>query len=441
MGHPPGTSAVVAARRTTGSFLRPATSPGKLRLLLASLLLLCLTWGVLAGVTVARYSAAAGDVVATSEPLTLDAQHLYRSLSDADATVTTAFLAGGLEPPAARRRYQADIAQAARFLAAAAALAGRSAAAPHLAALAVDLPVYSGEVETARADERLGLPLGAAYLREASGLMRSVLLPAALSVYTEENAQLTTVSARATGLPLAVITVIVGGLACLAFYRAQRWLSRRTHRMLNIGLALTSVAAVVSLLWLAAALVLARSDLLRAADQGSRPVEVLARADIAALQAHADESLTLIDNSGDDSYQADFVTVQHRLGPGSGTLLSDAATAAAGSPGAAPAAAAQAAGTEWFAAHRRVRSLDDSGAHTAAVQSATGSGPLDSGTRFRRLEGDLTEAIGADQAVFRSDALSGRHAFTGLEAGVIIAAMLMVAGCVRGLSLRLAEYR
>jgi hypothetical protein len=380
-------------------------------------------------------------VVTTSEPLSLDAQQIYRSLSDADATAATAFLSGGLEPLAARHRYQADIAQAAGRLEAATAAAGNSGAGAQLATLSADLPVYTGEVETARADNRVGLPLGAAYLREASSLMRGTLLPAARDVYTRENARLAAASGQATGLPLMAIAVVIAIVAGYILYRSQQWLSRRTHRVVNHGLLVASVAGAVSLLWLVIAFTVARADLLQAHDHGSAPVEALARADIAALQAHADESLTLIDNSGDDAFQADFAAVQKKLGPGPGTLLTDAATAARGSPGAGRAAAAGTDATAWFAAHRQVRSLDDNGKHADAVTSVTGSGPGDSGTLFGRLDADLTSAIGSDQSVFQSSARSGRDAFTGLEAGVIVLSLLMVAGCVRGLTRRLAEYR
>ena len=55
---------------------------------------------------------------------------------------------------------------------------------------------------------------------------------------------------------------------------------------------------------------------------------------IAAQEAHADESLTLIDNTGDDGYQADYLTQEQVLGPGPGTLLTAASTAATGTPAA-----------------------------------------------------------------------------------------------------------
>src|SRR6202043_43968 len=76
---------------------------------------------------------------------------------------------------------------------------------------------------------------------------------------------------------------------------------------------------------------IARVQLLDARDHGSAPVEALAQADIAALRAQADESLTLINRGGDDANQADFLRVERQLGPGPGTLLTQAAGEARGS--------------------------------------------------------------------------------------------------------------
>ena len=441
LGDPPQSRAAAAARPALGELLRASTTPRKLRRLLAGLVMLCLVWGGLAAWVVSQRAAGAADVVSVSEPVSLDGQQIYRALSDADATAATAFLSGGLEPIAVRHRYQADIAQAASRLEAATAIAGQSAAARDLAVLAATLPVYAGEVETARAANRLGLPLGAAYLREASSLMRGTLLPAARNVSAQADAQLTADSGRATGLPLALLVVAGAVLVGLVLYRAQRWLSRHTHRVLNPGLLVASAAAILSLLWLIIALGVARADLLQAREHGSAPVAALAQADIAALRARTDEGLTLIDAGGDDTFQADFLATAHRLGPGPGTLLTNAVSAARGSPAAGAAAAAAGAATAWYAAHRTVRSLDDNGQHTQAVHLVTTSGPGHSSTLFARLDGSLTGAVAADQAVFRSNAMAGRDALTGLELGVIAASLVMAAACARGLSQRLAEYR
>ena len=443
--------APVVRRAWWRSRLDGATTPARLRLLLALLILLSLAWGVLAALTADQHASAAADVVAVSEPLSLDAEQIYTSLSDADATAANAFLAGGLEPAKARQRYQADITQAAIRIEAASALVGSSAARTQLpghltkqasaagtavgddlAILSGQLPAYTDEVGTARADNRLGLPLGAAYLRQASGLLRETLLPAASDIYIRESTLLTSASAQATGLPLIVVAAIAGlGLGYVLF-RSSRWLSRHTHRVVNYGLLLAALAGLVSLVWLVAAFVLGRGDLLHAQQQGSAPAQAFARAEVAALQAHADESLTLIDNGGDDAYQKDYVAQQKILGPGPGTLL--AAVQAAGGPGSDVAAQARA----WYKAHAALRAKDDGGSHAAAVQSALNG---DAAASFARLSTTLSQGINDHQAVFAASARSGRDAFTGLAVGMIVASLVMVGGCAWGLSRRLAEYR
>src|SRR5690348_12840752 len=387
-----------------------ATTPARLRLLLALLILLSLAWGVLAALTADQHASAAADVVAVSEPLSLDAEQIYTSLSDADATAANAFLAGGLEPTKARQRYQADITEAAIRIEAASALVGSSAARTQLpghlakqasaagtavgddlAILSGQLPAYTDEVGTARADNRLGLPLGAAYLREASGLLRGTLLPAASDIYTRESTLLTSASAQATGLPLIVVAAIAGlGLGYVLF-RSSRWLSRHTHRLVNYGLLLAALAGLVSLVWLVAAFVVGRGDLLHAQQQGSAPAQAFARAEVAALQA-------------------------------------------TGGPGSDVAAQARA----WYQAHAALRAKDDGGSHGAAVQSALNG---DAATSFARLSTTLSQGINDHQAVFAASARSGRDAFTGLAVGMIVASLVMVGGCAWGLSRRLAEYR
>ncbi|HET9972052.1 MAG TPA: hypothetical protein VFQ68_27720 [Streptosporangiaceae bacterium] len=428
------------------SRLDGAATPMRLGLLLAVLIVFSLAWGVLAGLTASQHASAAADVVAVSEPLSLDAEQIYTSLSDAGAIAASAFLAGGLEPAQARQRYQADITQAAIKIEAASALVGSSAARTQLpgqlakrtaaadaaigddlAILSGQLPAYADEVGTARADNRLGLPLGAAYLREASELLRTKLLPAAGDIYTRESALLTSSSAQATGLPLVVVAVLVGLGIGYVLVRSSRWLARHTHRMVNYGLLLTALAGLVSLVWLAGAFALGRADLLHAQQQGSVPAQAFARAEVAALQAHADESLTLIDNSGEDSYQQDFEVQAKALGPGPGSLL----TATGSSEAVAQARA-------WYQAHKALRAQDDAGNHATAVTSAqTGA----AAQAFGKLSATLSEGITTHQATFDSSARSGRDAFTGLAIGMVVAALVMVAGCAWGLSRRLAEYR
>jgi hypothetical protein len=420
-----------------------ATTPGRLWLVLVGLVLLSLAWGALAAFTATKYASAASSVVTTREPLSLDAQRIYAKLSDANDAATTAFLTGGIEPAAVRQRYLADIAAASSAIDNATAQVGSDPgnAARDLATLAADLPAYTQEVGTADADNRLALPLGAAYLREASGLMRNTLLPAAKDLYAAQNASLSEASAEATGLPLFLATVVIGLAVGYLLYRASRWLRGRTNRVLNVGLVTAGALVVISLAWLAAAYLGARGDLLDAQARGSATVEAAAQVGIVAQEAHADESLTLIDNTGDDSYQRDYTRQEGALGPGPGTLLAAASTAASGTPAAPAVTAAVSDAQAWFTAHKKVRALDGNGNHLKAVMSVLGTRPGDAGASFSRLSADLDSAMVSDQAVFDSTARSAASAYTGLAAVVIAAALLMAAACAWGLSRRLAEYR
>ena len=423
------------------SRLGPGTTPGRLRLALVALVTASLAWGALTGFTVSQYSSAAASVVTTSEPLTLDAQQIYHDLSDANDTASTAFLVGGLQPFSLVSRYQRDVSAASIAIEAATALGGES---PEEATLARDLPVYTGQIATARADSRLGYPLGTAYLRKASDLMNGVLLPAARRMYAADNSRLTANSSQATGLPLMLVTIVAGLAIGYALFRVSRWLTRHTKRVLNPGLLIAGLAWAISLVWLAVAYTGAHTDLLRAQARGSVPVQALARADIVALQAHADESLTLVDNSGDDQYQADYLAKQRSLGPGPGTLLAAAMAAApGGSPGAHAAAAHAAAAhaAAWNAAHAALRAADDSGDHAVAVASALGTGPGDAGGQFAAFSAAMTSGVNADQVAFDTSARAGGNRYSGLEAALIGLALTMAVASAWGLTRRLLEYR
>ena len=98
---------------------------------------------------------------------------------------STAYLHAGLEPPALRRRYTDDLQRAGERLAALSDQGLGPDARSAIRAIDSALPVYAGYVESARANSRHEFPLGAAYLRRASDLMRSTILPAATDLYRQ----------------------------------------------------------------------------------------------------------------------------------------------------------------------------------------------------------------------------------------------------------------
>ena len=423
---------------------RRRSGPANLRLLLIVLVLAAVAYGAVGTWTVVQHASAAQDVVSTSEPLSLAAQRMYQALSDADVTATTAFLAGPNVRLPARERYAADIGRAAAdqtSLEDAATTSANPRLVASLAAISAGLPGYTGDVSQAQTQFLLGYRLTAGSLMQvASEEMHLTLLPAARASYAQENAALTAASAQATGLPWIVVVLVLAIALAFVLYRAQRWLSRRTHRVFNLGMLAATVALAVSVLWLIGAFAVARTDLQRAAGHGSVPAEALAQAAIDTQQARGYEVLNLISRSGDATFVKDFQAVRARLGPGPGTLLA----AAAGSSSGAGAHWAAAAGRDvqaWYTVIGQAYTLDSKARYTTETALVIGPGTGAATAGFARVEGDLSRAIDADHAVFHAGATAGRNAFTGLDVVIILAAVLMAAGCAWGLSRRLAEYR
>ena len=142
------------------------TTPGRLRLLSVCLVIgVALAWAADISVVSGRHHALStfgGD----SEPLVVLAQRVQTDLSQADASAANGFLAGALEPADEVARYQQGTTQAAADIAQAARDTGTGGPTGlAVRTLAEQLPVYTGLVQTAVADNRQGFPVGAAYLR------------------------------------------------------------------------------------------------------------------------------------------------------------------------------------------------------------------------------------------------------------------------------------
>jgi hypothetical protein len=418
-----------------------ATTPTALRTLSIAVVLLSLAWGALAGWTVSQHSAAAGAVVHTDEPLALAAQQMYRSISDADVTATSAFLSGPQPPLATLQRYRTDIATAAAELTTLnGAGAGNRQLTAAIAAVSAGLPGYAGYVAQAQAEYALGYPLtGGSFMQVASEQAHLVLLPAAKTMYTLQDNALTSAGSQATAVLPVVAAIALAVITGFVLFRAQRWLARRTHRVFNLGLLAASAALIISAVWLLATFTVARSDLTRGIDHGSSPASTLAQASIDVQQARGDEILNLISRTGATSFEQDYKSVRAQIGPGAGTLLTTAASASQGQAAGQVAAAAHDA-TTWFAVNDQVYRLDLTAAYAAETNLVIGTGAGSAAAGFDQLENDISAAIASDNATFQTSAAAGAGAYGPLEGAVIAAALLMAVGCALGISRRIREY-
>ncbi|MDP9794587.1 hypothetical protein J2S43_003099 [Catenuloplanes nepalensis] len=410
-------------------------TPGRLALWMTVLIALALLAG-LAAVTDVRQRAAHVDTLAVRHgPLTIAALDLYRALSDADATAASAFLSGGLEPPALRDRYLADVAEAGRALTVlGAGLTGADdAGAAHLAVLNSRLPIYTGLIETARTLNRQGLPVGAAYLREANGLMRAELLPAAQRAYQDAAHDLRESRSGGGAVPWAAVLLClltIGGLVVV-----QRRLARLTRRVLNPGLLVATGAAVLLTLWLVVSAAASGIYLAGGRDDGSDRMELLAAVRIAALQARTDEALTLVARGSGGAFEKHWTETMEPITRDGGTL--DALRRPATDADAPHLDRAVQAADAWVATHRDVRARDDGGDYPGAVTATLG----DAATHSAALDDALGAAIAADGDVFAAEARRAGAAlrFADLAAGALT--LTMIAGIAIGVQRRRAEYR
>ena len=385
-------------------------------------MLLSLAWGAFGGWVASDHSSAASALVNVDEPLSLDAQQMYQSIADADATITAAFLTTSQPALAPLQRYAKDIANASADLAQLRAAEGGPADSD-LAKLSGGLPEYAGYVGEARSEYAMGYPLtGGSFLQVASEQAHLVLLPAANAVFARENDALNAASSQATGLPFVVVALLLAVATGYVLFRVQRWLTRRTNRMFSPGLVLASLLLVISTLWLLAGFLSARSDLDRGINHGAAPAESLALASTGVQQIRGDAVLNVISRSGSASFSDDFQATSAKVGPGQGSWLDGAAAAQdPGSKGAELVARAQRDATAWYRTNTQVYKLDNAANYQGErdLVAETGSGGATAG--YAALERDLSQAIAADQAVFTSAATAGADSLDPL-AGVIIAA-------------------
>jgi hypothetical protein len=436
---------------------RATTTPGRLRVAAVLLVVGAVVLGVVAGTAANTRSQAAHAARTQAEPLLVEAEGLYASLSDADATAATTFVTGGLEPVASRQRYVNDLKSASRQLASLGQQVGTSPQARSaLMTVTTQLPVYAGLVEAARANNRQGFPVGAAYLRQASALMHgsgqpgarvipgNPILPAASQLYEIEARRLNNDyrSGVSGGTLVAFVLAAVAMLALLVI--TQLYLARSTRRVFNVALAGATVVVVAAAAFVLVSFVTEQNALARAQRDGSDPVQVLGAARILMSNAQGDESLALAarGGGGGDQNLADFDAVATRLDGtgGCGGLLGEAATMAQRTGSRAGIVGLCSNLARYLGVHRQVAARENDGNYKAAANLAVGltasEAPL-----YDALNSGLGQQIVASRQRFEGAADDATSALGGLWLAIPLLAVAVAVLALLGLRQRINEYR
>lgn len=412
------------ARSRTGAAFgwvgaRLATTPGRLVLISILVVVGAVCIGVLAtGAEQSREHAVRAARTAT-EPLVVQAVNLYTALSDANATVATGLLAGGLEPPAARLRYAHDLRVAAAALTAltrgAGSSPGESAA---LATVANQLPVYSGLVESARANNRQGFPVGAAYLRQAATLLKTSMLPAAERLYAIEAERLNDDYRSATATASLVVLALALAVGLVLLLLAERYVTRISRRVFNVPMLIATVALAAVSVWAIIALISEQNSLATAQRHGSDPVEARSAANVLLSRAQGDLSLTLVNRGTDQIDPLDFTAATRVL---TTSRLAPPLTASL---------------IAYRAAGDRVQQLERGGGLASAIQQAQGVATIS-----HQLSGELAGESAAAQSRFIVAANDAASSLSGLGLAIPLVSVLVAVLSLLGLRQRINEYR
>ena len=429
---PPPGMPLLAQRVATTS------TPGRVSLLRAGCMVLAVVFAVAGAFGVNRRANAIDDVrTAASQLLAL--QDIRVSVVHADAIASSSYLRSGQEDPVQRTEYLAEIAKAGDGLVAVSGAASSTDVA-QLSAASRLLGSYVGLVEQARANNRQGFPIGAAYQRQANGIVsnsdpqapdiESSLRAVEASQRDQINKALATAHRAGAWLHLS------GWLLVFALLGASLWLARTFRRLINVPIA-AAVGVLLLLLIIGGSI---QSSAVSNTDGAVKfplaSADRAAQARAAAFEARSQEALTLINRGNGAANEVnwqqagDVVDRAISGGLGSDAGLSDAASAAYAS---------------YSAAHVEIRDLDNAGDWDQAVAISLGAQKtpksIDVVKTFDTFD-QLVGKIATGEGAIASAALSDAVGPLGMLRNIVFLAGLAIAVLVAlGCGQRLKEYR
>lgn len=434
---PVGTSPAAGAGGSSGGrrfSWRHADSPTQLRLATAVTVVAAIALSAGGFFAIDRRDTAIDDAAEAASQL-IQVQDVRVQVVQADSLASTAYLVGGQEAPEARAAYDERIASAAAGLLSAAARA-TTADAADLRTAGERLAVYTGLVEQARANNRQGFPVGAAYQRQA----REVASELVQSLRTVEQRTRQRVDDSVTRGGRASWLLIVTALLVLVLLAlGSWWLATRWRRLVNVPIA---VAAALALAVLTVGASINANAQSTAADAVRGPLsaaDLVAQARAAGFDARSSEALTLINRGNGAAYEQ-----QWRL---SADVVARALVASCVDYGVGCDTRDDA--ERYVAAHATVRELDDAGDWDRAVDLATagtldgvaqpaGQNPPADFADFAASSGDAvsTQATAAQSAFDEADG-----SLLALRLAVVLAGLAIAVLAAVGYGQRAREYR
>ncbi len=174
--------------------------------------------------------------------------------------------------------------------------------------LQVGLGTFEGRVERARSLHDRGEAGFVDAYREAARVIDQTLLPAAdaLDKANHDVLEETYNSHAGQSIATVIFLLLMGAALLAALFAVQTFITRKTHRLLNPLLLVTTLATIGFIVYTFGALGTERHELKIAKEDAFTSIHALWQARAVAYSANADESRYLLDTAHADEHERNF---------------------------------------------------------------------------------------------------------------------------------------
>lgn len=398
-------------------------------------------------------------------PSIVHAQHIKTALADMDADVANELLGKPGEMQNEVRAYERRRVEAAKALIEAAKnITFDRAGQDPIEALQVGTGTYEAKVQRARDLHDQG---DAGYVnayRDAARVMDDALLPEADQLDKVNHDMLERAYSEQKGRSIAaIIFILLAGAALVgALLALQKFLDRKTHRILNPMLVLTTLVTLGFVLYTFQVLASERHDLKVAKEDAYDSIHALWRARAVAYGANTDESRYLLDVAHAQEHEQHFRAKAAALasipsGATTQTLLADYVNGrkVTGFTGyladelnnitfadeGDAATNALARFVDYLDIDRQIRALQENHKHAEAIELCTGTNKGQSNWAFDQLDLAIGRTLDINQSAFDTAVARGFSSLSHFEIVAGIVAVIIALLAFFGVIQRIQEYR
>ena len=404
------------------------------------LMLLVLTLFMFAGAWAASQSSSNREsglqtLLNATEPMSNSAHTLYTSMSQADTLATTSFVQPGLQTAESHREYLAAIDAA--VVAADEVLRGSVETRADNTDTVQDLvreiqrliPQYTGLMERAQANQRVGNPLGVAYMSQASALMHDRMLLKARVILDLTRDQVEDEMKRLTRAQLVPLSGLLAALIALSAAQYALW--RMFRRRLNKGFLAATALTLVAMIWLGASNIAAWDAGRHNFASAAGPYEQLTNARTAVQEMRTAETITLLTrNTQRTNTSMNDTSAQ----------VASALDAVSTVTNADEIITARNALADWRLTHTSMTNALTSGDYDRAVTLTADSEQKTTATSFALLDDALGELIASSRYKQREHINEALGTTRGMSTGIMALMLVAIALTFAGIRPRIQEY-